>query len=176
MKKVLFTCSVDCKTVHISGFKYWRAVKQKVWSKAEKGVRDWGETLFFWAWRASGVRLWSRAKPILRKKPTVLQSTCSAVVFLFKKTLFLSHCHRHCVIIPFGRFPFILKFRKFRLQIKWNRPFRFGPTGMFGTTFEGGLPWPVWSFRSVGPKFISLSIWQNCCPQYRSFESCLQEQ
>ena len=24
---------------------------------------------------------------------------------------------------------------------------------MFGTTFEGGLLWPVWSLRSVGPKF-----------------------
>ena len=142
-------------------------------------MRNCGETLFFWAWRAlashadvltgssrnlsspvrgvgtrdeplrtfawearraPGVRLLSCAKPILRKKPTVLQSTCSAVVFLFKKTLFFSHCHRHCVIIPFGRFPFIPKFRKFRLEIKWNRPFRFDPTGMFGTTFEGGLP------------------------------------
>ena len=35
---------------------------------------------------------------------------------------------------------------------KWNGPFRFGPTGIVGTSFEGGLVWPVWSFRSVGPK------------------------
>ena len=36
--------------------------------------------------------------------------------------------------------------------IKWNGPFLFGPTGIFGTSFEGGPLWPVWSFRSVGPK------------------------
>ena len=29
---------------------------------------------------------------------------------------------------------------------------------------------------SVGRTEMSLSIWQNCCPQYRSFVSCLQEQ
>ena len=37
-------------------------------------------------------------------------------------------------------------------MIKRNRPFRFGPTGMFGASFEGGPLWPVWLFRSVGPK------------------------
>ena len=40
----------------------------------------------------------------------------------------------------------------FGWHIKWNGPFRFGPTGIFGTSFEGGPLWPVWSFRSVGPK------------------------
>ena len=30
--------------------------------------------------------------------------------------------------------------------IKWNGPFRFGPTGIFGTSFEGGPQWPVWFF------------------------------
>ena len=44
------------------------------------------------------------------------------------------------------------KFRKFRLDIKWNGSFWFGPTGIFGTTFESGPLWPVLSFRSVGPK------------------------
>ena len=39
---------------------------------------------------------------------------------------------------------------------KCNGPFRFGPTGIFGTSFEGGPLWPVWSFRSVGPKCPSL--------------------
>ena len=29
---------------------------------------------------------------------------------------------------------------------------------------------------SVSRTEMSLSIWQNCCPQYRSFVSCLQEQ
>ena len=27
---------------------------------------------------------------------------------------------------------------------------QFGPTEISGTSFEGGLLWPVWSFRSVG--------------------------
>ena len=40
----------------------------------------------------------------------------------------------------------------FGSYIKWNGPFRFGPTEIFGTSFEGGTLWPVWSFRSVGPK------------------------
>ena len=41
-----------------------------------------------------------------------------------------------------GSFPISPKFRKFRLEIKlWNRPFRFGPTAIFGTTFEVGLHW-----------------------------------
>ena len=40
----------------------------------------------------------------------------------------------------------------FWLEIKWNEPFRFGPTGIFGTTFEGGSLWPVHSFQSVRPK------------------------
>ena len=37
-------------------------------------------------------------------------------------------------------------------KIKWNGPFWFGPTGIFGTSFEVGPLRPVWSFRSVGPK------------------------
>ena len=63
-------------------FKYARAVKQKVWNEAENRERDWGETLkirsvFFSL--ASHARLLRHALPIslmiLRKKPTVLQST-----------------------------------------------------------------------------------------------------
>ena len=38
----------------------------------------------------------------------------------------------------------------YRWYIKWNGPFRFGPTEIFGTSFEGDALWPVWSFRSVG--------------------------
>ena len=37
-------------------------------------------------------------------------------------------------------------------HIKWNGPFRFGPTGIFDTSFEASLFWPVWSFWLVGPK------------------------
>ena len=40
----------------------------------------------------------------------------------------------------------------FGWYIKWNGPFRFGPTGIFGTSFEGGQLWPIWLFRSVGLK------------------------
>ena len=40
----------------------------------------------------------------------------------------------------------------FGWYIKWNGPFRFSPTGIFRTSFEGGPHWPVWSFQSVGPK------------------------
>ena len=49
-------------------------------------------------------------------------------------------------------FPFSPKFWKFQLEITWSIPFRLGPTGVFGTTFEGGPFWLVWSFRLVGPK------------------------
>ena len=48
-----------------------------------------------------------------------------------------------------GRFPFNPKLRKFRLV---HQPFRFGPTGIFGTSFEGGPLRLVWLSRSVGPK------------------------
>ena len=123
MKKVLFTCCADCKTVCIFEFIYSRAVKQKVWSKAEKGERDWRETLFSGLARLG---VWD----------------------------FFSHCHRHCVY-PSGA-SHSTQNRKFRLEIKWNRPCRIGPTGIFDTTFEGGLLWPVWSIRSVGPKFSFL--------------------
>ena len=51
-----------------------------------------------------------------------------------------------------GLLPFSQKFRKSFLEInKWNGPFRFGPTGIFGNTFEGGPRCPVWSFLSVRP-------------------------
>ena len=50
-----------------------------------------------------------------------------------------------------GRFPFSPKFRKFRLEFKWNGPFRLVPTGMFGITFEGSL-------ISVSRTEMSLSI------------------
>ena len=60
--------------------------------------------------------------------------------------------------------------------IKWNGPFRFGATGIFGTNFE--LRWSTVTglVISVGRTEMSLSICQNCCPQYRTFVSCLQEQ
>ena len=50
-----------------------------------------------------------------------------------------------------GSFPFSPKFRTFQFEIKiWNGPFRFGPTSIFGTTFEDGLHWdrPVHFCRS----------------------------
>ena len=51
-----------------------------------------------------------------------------------------------------GRFPFNPNSGNFGWYIKWNGPFRFGPTGIFGTSFEGSPLWPVWVFRSVGLK------------------------
>ena len=74
-------------------FKYARAVKQKVWNEAENRERDWGETLKMLEIllsphtpygrvrlaRFARARLLRHALPIslliLRKKPTVLQST-----------------------------------------------------------------------------------------------------
>ena len=58
-----------------------------------------------------------------------------------------------------GSFPCSRKMVKVRLE--WsNGPFRFGPNGIFGTTFEGAPLWRVWSFWSLGPKLLS--------PEYRS--------
>ena len=37
----------------------------------------------------------------------------------------------------------------FSWYITWNGLFWFRPTTIFGTSFEGGPLWPVWSFRSV---------------------------
>ena len=54
--------------------------------------------------------------------------------------------------------------------IKWDEPFRFGLTGIFGTSFK------VVHFDRSGGTEMSLSMRQNCCPQYRHFVSCLQEQ
>ena len=51
-----------------------------------------------------------------------------------------------------GFFHSIQNSRNFGWYIKWNRFFWFGPTGIFGTRFEGGPLWLVWSFQSVGLK------------------------
>ena len=40
----------------------------------------------------------------------------------------------------------------FGWYIKWNGPFRFGPTGILGTSFEGSPLRPIWSFWAVGPR------------------------
>ena len=37
------------------------------------------------------------------------------------------------------RLPLSKKFLKFMLEIKWNEPFRFAPTGIFGIPSGGGL-------------------------------------
>ena len=46
-----------------------------------------------------------------------------------------------------GCFPLSQNFRKFRTEVKWKGPFRFAPTGIFGTTSGGGPLWPVGSVR-----------------------------
>ena len=60
-----------------------------------------------------------------------------------------------------------VKFLKFQtgIFVEWKAPL-----------FEGSPIWPVWSVWSVGPKLSLSIIGQNCCPQYRSFVSCFQEQ
>ena len=72
-------------------FKYARAVKQKVWNEAENRERDWGETPHTPVGRVrlarfARVRLLRHALPIslliLRKKPTVLQSTTFVFVLI----------------------------------------------------------------------------------------------
>ena len=68
------------------------------------------------------------------------------------------------------------KIPEFRLQIKWNGPFRWGPTKIFGTTFEGGWSTLNGPVILVGRTEMFLSVSQNSCPQNRSFVSCLQEQ
>ena len=55
-----------------------RVNSQKVWSEAKNGERDWGETPFFFSRLTrpfARARLLRYAKPILRKKPAVLQCT-----------------------------------------------------------------------------------------------------
>ena len=74
-----------------------------------------------------------------------------------------------------GAFHSIQNSEHFGWYIKWNGPFRFGPTEIFGTSFEGGPLWLVWSFQSVRPKcpfpFDKIVVPR----QYRSFVSCFQE-
>ena len=74
------------------------------------------------------------------------------------------------------RFSFSPKFLKFRLEIKWNefdsvRPEYLGPPLLL-------YRWFTLTARLilVGQTEMSLSIWQNCCPQYRSSSSRLQGQ
>ena len=55
-------------------FKYAKTVKQKVWNVAENRERDGGETLRAWEARALRYAL-PISLLILRKKPSVLQST-----------------------------------------------------------------------------------------------------
>ena len=50
---------LDCKTARIfCVFKYARTVKQKVWSEAENGERDWEETVFSLASHTLASRAW----------------------------------------------------------------------------------------------------------------------
>ena len=95
-------------------FKDARAVKQKVWNEAENRERDWGETLkirFFFLSphtpigrvrlaRFARVRLLRHALPIslliLRKKPTVLQSSTDLAFYLSVEKKNYSSSHGKC--------------------------------------------------------------------------------
>ena len=74
------------------------------------------------------------------------------------------------IIVALGAFLSTQNSGNIGWYIKWDGPFRFGPTGIFMTSFEGGPLWTVKLSR------MSLYISQNCCPQYRSFVSRLQYQ
>ena len=80
--------------------------------------------------------------------------------------------------VDFGdeeRFPFNPKFQKFLLVHHIKRTI---------SVWSDQNIWDhLWKWSaltgqviSVGRTVMSLSIWQKCCPQYRSFVSCLQEQ
>ena len=86
-------------------FKYARAVKQKVRNEAENRERDWGETLkirFFFSrlTRFARIRLLRHALPIslliLRKKPTVLQSSTDLAFYLSVEKKNYSSSHGKC--------------------------------------------------------------------------------
>ena len=74
-----------------------------------------------------------------------------------------------------GRFPFNSKFRKFWLVHQIERTYSFWS--------DRNVRNQLWRWStltglviSIGRTEMSLSVWQNCCPKYRSFVSCLQEQ
>ena len=75
----------------------------------------------------------------------------------------------------YGRFPFNPKFRKFLLVHQMERTI-----SVWSDRNIRNQHWR-WStvtglVISVGRTEMCLSICQNCCPQYHSFVSCLQEQ
>ena len=59
---------------------------------------------------------------------------------------------KHCKFGPKGTFHWTQNSGNFGWFIKWNRLFWFGLTGIFGTSFDGGPVWLVWSFWLVRPK------------------------
>ena len=74
-----------------------------------------------------------------------------------------------------GRFPFNSKFRKFWLVHQMERTYSFWS--------DRNVRNQLWRWSTltglvilIGRTEMSLSVWQNCCPKYRSFVSCLQEQ
>ena len=71
-------------------------------------------------------------------------ATCAVSLYLWDRRITKRRNRVEIVIMSslLGRFPFKPKFRQLR----------FGLTAIFGTSFEGGPLWPIWSFRSVGPK------------------------
>ena len=79
-----------------------------------------------------------------------------------------------------GRLPFNPKFRTFRLVHQMERTISiwwFGPTGIFGTSFEGGPLWLVRLSRSVGRK-CPFPFDKNVvpstsflCPSYKNYQT-----
>ena len=125
--------------------------------------------------------VWSLQKlqRLLFFKPYSLFSLTCPWKLKCRKSLFVkcTYCMVVSRLIPFefllwsritGRFSFSSKIPEFSVRNQMERTIsvRFGPTGIFVTTFEGGPLRPVCrSFRSVCRTKLSLSIWQNCCPR-----------
>ena len=59
--------------------------------------------------------------------------------------------------VSMGAFHLTQNSGSFGWYTKWNGPFRFGPTGISGTSFEGGPRWSVWSFRSTEMSLFNLT-------------------
>ena len=71
------------------------------------------------------------ANELTRSGEVLTRVACEQALCLGKKKAFSQAMTR-------GAFHSTQNSGNFGWYIKWNGPFRFGPTGIFGTSFEGG--------------------------------------
>ena len=72
-----------------------------------------------------------------------------------------------------GRFPLSPKFRTFRLEIKWNGTISAQPNRNIWAHLGR---WSTLTSLIISVNQTEMPLLQNCCSQYRSFVTCLQEQ